>query len=57
MYLSDGVTLVLIGKKIEAIFASTQKLYCDFICVCTTSKLEIPVLIRIRMMDFFVEIN
>ena len=34
--LSDGVTLALIGEKIEVIFTSTEKLYCDVICISTS---------------------
>ena len=40
------------------IFASTEKLYCDVICIATTSKVgNNPVFIRVRMIDFFVEMK
>ena len=43
---------------IEVIFASTEKLYCDVKCISTTSKVgNNPALIRVRMIDFFVEIK
>ena len=38
IYQSDGVTLVLIVLKIKVNFASIEKLYCDDICISTTSN-------------------
>ena len=58
IYQSDGLTLVLIGLKIEVIFASTKILYCDVICISTSSKVgKNPAFIKGRINDFFVEIN
>ena len=53
IYLRYGVTLVLIGQKIEVIFASTEKLDCDVIHISTTLKVRNnPVFKMVRMAVF-----
>ena len=53
IYWNDGVTVVLIGQKTKVIFASTVKLYCDVICISTTSKVgNNPVVKRVRIIGF-----
>ena len=47
---------VLIGSKMKVIFASTKKLYCNVICIFTTSKVKNNSAF-IRMTDFFVEMK
>ena len=52
------MTLVQIALKIKVISASTEKLYCNVICISTTSKVgNYPAFIRVRMIDFFVEMK
>ena len=56
IFQNDGLTLVLIGKKIEVIFASTEILYSDVRFISLTSKIgNNTAFIKIRITDFFVE--